>query len=118
MKTLNEIRDLVVDELEALKAIDIRVLDVTGLTTFTDIIIIASGNTDRQVRALANKVVESAKSSNLKPLGTEGREEGDWALIDLGDVVVNIMRPETRDYYQLEKLWSAESDRRNTSLQP
>lgn len=116
--TLNEIRDLVVNELEAMKAVDIRVIDVTSLTSFTDLIIIASGNSDRQVRALAGKVIDSAKSNDLKPLGTEGREEGDWALIDLGDVVVNIMRPETRDYYQLEKLWSAESARRSTSSRP
>ncbi len=71
--------------------------------------IIATGNSNRQVKALADKVEQSVKDKGLAPLGSEGVEEGDWALIDLGDIIVHIMRPSIREYYQLEKLWDIES---------
>ena len=103
---------LAVNALEDLKAFDIKVLDVKKLTSITDRMIIASGNSSRQVSALADKVVEAARERGIRPLGVEGILDGDWALIDLGDVVVHIMRPAIRDYYQLEKLWSVQSRKR------
>jgi len=92
--------------LDAMKAMNIRTLDVRGLTSVADFLIIASGRSDRQVRALAQKAVECAKELKTPVLGIEGEREGEWVLVDLGDVIVHVMHPETRAYYQLEKLWS------------
>ena len=100
---------IIVTALEDLKATDIQIMDVKNLTTITDFMILASGNSSRQVKALADKAIETAKENNIMPLGTEGIQQGDWALVDLGDVIVHIMRPAIRDHYQLEKLWSVES---------
>ncbi|MBI2992996.1 MAG: ribosome silencing factor [Gammaproteobacteria bacterium] len=100
-----------VSALDTMKAMDIRSLDVRGLTSITDFMIIASGRSDRQVRALAQKALECARQFKVPVLGTEGEREGEWVLIDLGDVIVHLMHPETRAYYQLEKLWSV-GDRR------
>ena len=104
-----QLRDLVVEALEDIKAIDIRVLDVQGKSSVTDVMVIASGNTARQVKALSDNVVVKAKQAGVKPLGTEGELQGEWALVDLGDVVVHIMQPSIRDFYNLEKLWGDES---------
>jgi ribosome-associated protein len=86
---------------------DIQVIDVTKVTNITDRMIIASGRSNRQVKSLAEKVAASAKEQGVKPLGVEG-EQGDWVLVDLGDVIAHLMHPTTRAYYQLEKLWSEE----------
>jgi ribosome-associated protein len=95
----------VVKGLDEMKAIDIRSIDVKKLTSITDIMVIASGRSDRQVRALAQKAVEIAKKADAAVLGTEGEREGQWILVDLGDVIVHLMHPTARAYYQLEKLW-------------
>lgn len=100
-----ELKDLVLDALEDRKGVDIKVVDVRGKSSVTDIMVIAAGNSNRQVKALADSVVEKAKEKGIQPLGTEGQEESSWVLVDLGDVVVHIMLPETRDFYNLEKLW-------------
>lgn len=91
--------------LDDTKAFDIRVLDVRALTTVTDFMVIASGRSDRQVKAMAGHVVERAKALGVRPLGVEGERAGEWVLIDLGDVIVHAMQAHTRDFYQLEKLW-------------
>ncbi len=109
MMTVEQLNKLVIDALENHKAIDIRNIDVRGITSIADYMIIATGNSNRQVKALADKVEQSVKDKGLVPLGSEGVEEGDWALIDLGDIIVHIMRPPIREYYQLEKLWDTES---------
>jgi len=101
-----QLRTVILHALEDLKAIDIRVLDVTGVAGFTDLMIIASGNSNRQVKALADRVVERCKESGVRPQGVEGEREAKWILVDLGDIVVHIMDPETRAFYNLEKLWS------------
>ncbi|MDH3355233.1 MAG: nicotinate-nucleotide adenylyltransferase [Chromatiales bacterium] len=100
-----EIRDVVVEALEDLKGSEIKILDVRGKTSVTDILVIASGNSSRQVKALANHVNEVVKKRGIKPLSMEGSQDSGWTLIDLGDVVVHVMQPETRDFYNLEKLW-------------
>ncbi|MBI3344599.1 MAG: ribosome silencing factor [Gammaproteobacteria bacterium] len=102
---LDRLKKLVIDALEDLKAQDIKVLDVRGLSNVTDLMIVASGTSDRQVKAIAYHVVEKAKKKGLPPLGVEGEQAGEWALVDLGDAVVHIMLPQTRDFYNLEKLW-------------
>jgi len=103
---VEELRDLVVKALEDMKAKDITVIDVKGRTSITDIMVIASGTSDRHVKSLAETVAFQAKSAGETPLGAEGVEEGEWALIDLNGVVVHIMLPKVRDFYQLERLWS------------
>ena len=101
--------DLAVDALEDIKGIDIRVLDVGDKSSVTDIMIFATGNTSRQVKALADNVAEKAKKANMQPLGIEGDETGEWILVDLGDVVVHVMQPAVREFYNLEKLWGEDS---------
>lgn len=113
--TSEKLAKLVINALEELKALDIVTLDVRRLTSITDIMIIASGRSDRQVRALAEKVIEAAKENNVIPLGIEGKQQGEWILVDLGDVIVHIMHPSARLYYQLEKLWSTEHQQTSTS---
>ena len=101
-----QLKLLVIDALEDIKAEDITVLDVTGMTDVTDVMIIATGKSNRQVKALANEVSSQAKAAGVQPLGMEGEDIGEWALVDLGDVIAHIMTPQTRATYNLEKLWS------------
>lgn len=105
----------VVAALDELKGQDIVKLDVRKLTSITDFMIIASGRSSRQVNALADKVIETAKQLKIPVLGVEGEQQGEWILVDLGDVIVHIMLPEIRIYYQLEKLWSDEQQQRTSS---
>ena len=98
----------IVKALNELKGHDILTLDIRKITSIADYMIIASGRSDRQVKALANKVIDTAKKKKIAVLGVEGQQKGEWILVDLGDVIVHVMHPETRAYYQLEKLWSSE----------
>jgi len=107
--------NLVTTTLDDNKALDIKYIDVTGMTDVIDGMVIASGTSTRHVKSLADKVVEAAKKAGERPLGTEGETTCDWILIDLTDVVVHIMLPEQREFYNLEKLWTAtESMRKST----
>ncbi len=101
-----ELLRLVTADLEELKAGEVEVLDVRELTDVTDYMVVATGRTARHVRAITEKVVVSAKHRGAPPLGVEGERDGEWVLVDLCDVVVHVMQPETRELYQLEKLWS------------
>ena len=94
--------------LEELKSENVVVLDVRNYASFTDFMIFASGKSTRHVKSIANEVIEAAKLSSLPPLGVEGEDVGEWVLVDLGDVIVHIMLPDTRRFYDLEKLWSEE----------
>jgi ribosome-associated protein len=105
---VEELRDLVTNVLEDMKAKDITVIDVRGKTSITDIMVIASGTSDRHVKSLAEAVAFQAKSAGEPPLGTEGMEQGEWALVDLNGVVVHVMLPKVRDFYQLERLWNVD----------
>ena len=96
---------LVASALDGLKAADVQVLDVRHLTTVTDTMVIASGRSDRHVRAIAAAVVEQCKRAGYRPLGVEGERSGEWVLVDLADVVVHVMLPRVREFYSLEKLW-------------
>lgn len=93
------------DALEELKAFDIRVIDVSGLTSVTDFMVVASGTSSRQVRAIADNVQLRAKEHGKPAMGVEGADQGEWVLVDLCDVVVHVMLPDVRAFYQLEKLW-------------
>jgi ribosome-associated protein len=108
--TSDNLKDLVVDALEDRKGLDITVLDVRKLTDITDYMIIATGRSSRQVRSIAEHVVTKAKERGVAPLGSEGVNDGDWALVDLVDVIVHVMHPDARDLYQLEKLWGSQPE--------
>ena len=98
--------EIVTTALEDLKGVDIRVIDVRGKTSITDRMVTVSGTSTRHVKALADNVVLQAKKHGFLPLGVEGEQAAEWVLIDLGDVVVHVMLPDTRTFYALEKLWS------------
>jgi ribosome-associated protein len=104
---LEQLKQLVVDTLADMKARDVEVMDVRGKTAVTDLMILASGTSDRHVKAIAETVAFRAKEAGEPPLGTEGLNEGEWALVDLNGIVVHVMLPKVRDYYGLERLWSA-----------
>jgi len=105
---------VVMAALEDIKGVNIRVIDVRGLTSITDRMVIASGTSSRHIRALAENVVLEAKQHGFDVLGVEGEDATGWILVDLADVVVHVMMPETREFYALEKLWSV-GDRDNAS---
>ena len=88
------------------KAVDIKVLDVRKLTVITDYMIIASGRSTRQVKALADRAMEAGRLAGFRTIGIEGEQQSEWILIDLGGVIVHVMTPATRDFYQLEKHWA------------
>ncbi len=100
----------VLDALDDMKAREVTVLDVRGKTSVTDYMVVASGTSERHVHALADHVVETMAAHRIKPLGVEGEHSRDWVLVDLGDVIVHVMLPETRQFYQLEKLWQVEEE--------
>ena len=95
----------VVAALEEIKAYDIEVFEVSGITALFDYIIIASADSNRQTRALANNVQEKIKAAGGRVYSQEGEQSGEWLLVDLGDAIVHIMQPAVRDYYNLEALW-------------
>lgn len=109
--TAEALAQLAVTALENMKGVDIRVLDVRGQCNFADFMVFSSGTSDRHLKSQANSVVEAVKAQGIRPMGVEGDQtpNTEWVLVDLVDVLVHIMLPETRDHYQLEKLWSAHS---------
>ena len=102
---IRRLQRLVVDALEDVKAQDIKVFNTTTLTELFDRVIVASGTSNRQARALASSVVEKVKAAGGQVISVEGTEVGEWVLVDLGDVVVHIMQPAVREYYALEEIW-------------
>jgi ribosome-associated protein len=107
---LEQLKDLVLTTLDDMKARDVTLMDVRGKTAVTDYMVVASGTSDRHVKAIAETVAYRAKEAGEPPLGTEGVNEGEWALIDLNGVVVHVMLPKVRDFYALERLWSAPAE--------
>lgn len=106
---IEALKDLVLNTLDDMKAKDIVVMDVRKKTSITDIMVVASGTSSRHVKAIAETVAFKAKQAGETPLGSEGLEEGEWALVDLNGVVVHVMMPRVRDFYHLERLWSMDT---------
>jgi ribosome-associated protein len=104
-----KLKKLVIDTLKDHKAVDVVTLDVRKLTTFADYLIICSGTSSRHLKAMADHVITKAKANQSPPLGVEGERECEWILIDLVDVVVHLMLPATRTFFNLEKLWDVNS---------
>ena len=100
-----QLKQFVLQQLEDMKAKEISVIDVTGSSDVTDTMIICTGNSKRHVRAVAEQTALAAKKKGEAPLGIEGLEGSEWVLLDLGNIVVHVMQDETRQFYQLEKLW-------------
>ena len=111
MEKIN-LSQMVVEALEDLKAVDIAVLDVRDLTSITDTMIVTSGTSNRHVKSLADQVVEKVREHGFKPLGVEGQGEGEWVLVDLEEVILHVMLPRIRDFYNLEKLWDISAQHR------
>jgi ribosome-associated protein len=104
--TTATLRQSVVDALDELKAKDVREIDVRGKTSIADLLVIASGTSARHVKSIADEVLKFAKKAGVYPLGVEGEGEGEWVLVDLGDVIVHVMLPRIREFYGLERLWT------------
>lgn len=106
--TTDQLLQIVLLALDDGKGKDIKVIDVRKKTGIADFMVIASGTSERHVRSLADHVIEEAKNNEVQPLGVEGQGGGEWVLVDLGDVIVHVMKPQTREFYQLEKFWQAD----------
>lgn len=117
MLELEPMKAAVIDALEDIKAFDITVMDVRKMTSMTNYMIVASGNSTRQCKAIADNVREKMREKGVPLRGTEGEKEGEWVLVDLDDIVVHIMIPSARAYYNLEQLWS-EAESRRSVLKP
>ena len=100
------LKALVIDALDDIKGQDIVALDVQKQTDIADHMVVASGNTSRQIKALVDNVLQKAKAEGVQVLGVEGEESGEWILVDLADVIVHVMLPAVREFYDLERLWS------------
>ena len=106
------LKSVILDTLADMKALDVKVLDVRGLTDIADFMVIASGTSDRHVRSVAQRVVEKTKEAGFRPHGVEGEQDGDWVLIDLHEMIVHVMLPRVREFYGLEKLWDTTVSKR------
>jgi ribosome silencing factor RsfS/YbeB/iojap len=106
------LKTVVINALDDMKALEIKVLDVRGLTDIADWMVIASGTSDRHVRSVAQRVVERTKEAGFRPHGVEGQQDSDWVLIDLNEMIVHVMLPRVREFYGLEKLWDMTATKR------
>lgn len=102
---IQKLQRLVIDALEDVKAQDIKIFDTTHITSLFDRVVIVSGTSNRQTRALASSVADAARERNVPVLAFEGEDTGEWVLVDLGDIVVHCMQPAIRQYYNLEEIW-------------
>ena len=108
----SSLKAVVMDALHDMKALEVKVLDVRGLTDIADFMVIASGTSDRHVRSVAQRVVEKTKEAGFRPHGVEGQQDSDWVLIDLNEMIVHVMLPRVREFYGLEKLWDITAAKR------
>lgn len=111
----DELRQIVIRALEDFKAIDIQEIDVSEQNPLTDMFVIASGNSSRHVKSMAENLLMRVKAAGFQPLGVEGEQQAEWVLVDLNDIIVHLMQPGTRAFYNLEKLWDASVARRSAT---
>jgi len=111
-----DLKQVVNVALEDAKAREVTWMDVANLTDITDYMVVASGTSNRHVKAIVDRVIEQVREAGLRPLGVEGLEEGEWVLIDLGDIIVHVMLPRVREFYDLERLWSVGSTKPDVTL--
>jgi ribosome-associated protein len=111
-KAKPSLKTVVIDALADMKALEVKLLDVRGLTDIADFMVIASGTSDRHVRSVAQRVVERTKEAGFRPHGVEGQQDSDWVLIDLNEMIVHVMLPRVREFYGLEKLWDMTATKR------
>ena len=112
----DELLAIVISELDERKAENVTTIDVIGKTSFTDYMVIATGTSDRHIKALCNYVAMALKDKGVVPKGIEGAQGSEWVLMDLGDVILHVMTAQTREFYQLEKLWSIENNQDDKEL--
>ena len=110
----NELVKLVETELDQRKGQRITTLDVRNKTSITDYMVIVSATSSRHAKSLCDYVIEKVKENGIQPLGVEGQMGSDWILLDMGDVILHVMAGQSREYYQLEKLWSVGGDSSNS----
>jgi ribosome-associated protein len=114
--TTDKLQQTVINAMEDLKAEKIRHINLQGVSGFTDRMIFASGNSSRHVKSIAQAVVEKMKQLNIPVIGVEGEDVGDWVLVDLGEIVLHVMLPATREFYDIERLWSDQAGREVKSV--
>jgi ribosome-associated protein len=112
IRAKTSLKSVVIEALADMKALEVKVLDVRGLTDIADFMVIASGTSDRHVRSVAQRVVEKTKEAGFRPHGVEGQQDSDWVLIDLHELIVHVMLPRVREFYGLEKLWDMTATKR------
>ncbi len=116
MMKSQDLTDHIIRVLDATKAKDLTVIKVSDRTSIADVMIIVTGTSERHVSSLATEVVDKVKAVGVQPLGVEGQMKSDWVLVDLGDVIVHVMTQKSRDFYELEKLWSVRPDGQSTEV--
>lgn len=112
------LENIVTAALDDMKAVNVRVLDVRGLTDIADTFVIASGNSDRHVRSIADRVIQKARAAGFRTHGLEGERDSEWVLVDLSDVIVHVMLPRTREFYGLERLWEGDGAAATPAARP
>jgi ribosome-associated protein len=111
---LDALKALTIEAIEDIKAFDIKTINVQGRNSMTDLLIFASARSDRQAKSIAQNVINKSKQAGVQPIGVEGMQTGDWVLVDLGDIVVHVMLPQVRDFYNIEKLWDVNDTSKNS----
>lgn len=109
----SQLLSIVLEAIDELKATNVSTIDVAGITSVMDHIVIASGTSNRHVKSIAENVIEKSKQAGIRPIGVEGMMQAEWVLVDLADIVVHVMLPETRSFYNLESLWQTGVDQIN-----
>ena len=112
--SFDQLRQLVLSSLEDFKAVDIHDMDVSGQNPLTEMFVIASGSSTRHIKSMAENLVMRSKAAGYPPLGVEGQKDAEWVLVDLNDIIVHLMLPQTRAFYNLEKLWQASAENRGS----
>ncbi len=103
---MTELKDLIVASIDGDKGQDIQVIDLAGMSALADYIVVASGTSSRQITSMAEKLTERLAARGHKGLRTEGMGQGNWVVVDAGDIIVHLFRPEVREFYNIEKMWS------------